>query len=100
MNIFTTFLLSGGNSETERRLSLTNFHHRGAETEEEEEEEEDEDEEEGLINSPEPPEPLEPEEMVQTEESSQAGQLHHEQNLSHIFKVGVSHPQDPDQSDL
>lgn len=56
----------------------------------EEEEEEDEDEERALINSPEPPEPLESEEMAHIERSGQAGQLHHEQNLAHVFRVGVS----------
>lgn len=53
-----------------------------------EEDEEDEDEERALINSPELPEPVEPEDLI--EGSSQAGQLHHEQNLAHVFKVGVS----------
>lgn len=67
---------------------------------EEEEEEEDEDEDGFLTNSPEPLEPLEPEEMAQTEGSGQAGQLHKEQNLAHIFRVGVSQPQDLEKSDL
>lgn len=34
--------------------------------------------------------------MVQIEGSGQAGQLHHEQNLAHVFRVGVS----LDQSDM
>lgn len=51
-----------------------------------EEEEEYEDEDGLLTNSPEPPEPPELEEMVQTEGSGQAGRLHKEQNLAHIFR--------------
>lgn len=66
-----------------------------------EDEEEDGDNERALINSPEPPEPLEPEDLMQG--SSEAGQLHHEQNLGHVFRVGVwvfPTRWDPSQSDL
>lgn len=66
----------------------------------EEEEDEYEDEDGLLTNSPEPPEPPEPEEMVQTEGSGQAGRLHKEQDLAHIFRVGVSQPRDLEKSDL
>ncbi|XP_071351780.1 protein NLRC3 [Trachinotus anak] len=46
-----------------------------------------EDMDEALItNSPEPPEPVEPEDAMQTDENSQPGRLHPEQDLPHIFK--------------
>ncbi|XP_054453130.1 protein NLRC3 [Anoplopoma fimbria] len=46
-----------------------------------------EEEDELLItNSPEPPEPVEPEDTMQTDENSQPGRLHPEQDLPHIFK--------------
>lgn len=42
-----------------------------------------------FANSPEPPEPVELDDAMQTDENSQPGKLHPEQNLSHIFKVGA-----------
>ncbi|XP_034404148.1 NACHT, LRR and PYD domains-containing protein 3 [Cyclopterus lumpus] len=39
-----------------------------------------------ITNSPEPPEPVEPEDTTQTDENSQPGRLHPEQDLPHIFK--------------
>lgn len=54
-------------------------------------EEEEEDLDEYLVtNSPEPPEFVEPEDSMQTDENSQPGRLHPEQDLPHIFKVGAS----------
>lgn len=41
-----------------------------------------------IATSPEPPEPVEPEDTTQTDENSQPGRLHPEQDLPHIFKVG------------
>ncbi|GAA6233050.1 protein NLRC3-like isoform X1 [Lates japonicus] len=50
-------------------------------------EEEEEDLDEYLVtNSPEPPEFVEPEDSMQTDENSQPGRLHPEQDLPHIFK--------------
>ncbi|XP_076592222.1 NACHT, LRR and PYD domains-containing protein 6 [Chaetodon auriga] len=47
----------------------------------------DEDLDEVLVNhSPEPPEPIEPEDAMQTDDNSQPGRLHPEQDLPHIFK--------------
>ncbi|KAK2847106.1 hypothetical protein Q5P01_010105 [Channa striata] len=55
-----------------------------------EDEDEDEDEEADddmlITNSPEPPEPVEPEDTMQTDENSQPGRLHPEQDLPHLFK--------------
>lgn len=54
------------------------------------EEDEEEEEEDGVLtNSPEPPEAVEPDEMTQTDDGSQSGLLHPEQDLPHIFRVGV-----------
>uniref|UniRef100_UPI0037E95FE4 NACHT, LRR and PYD domains-containing protein 6 isoform X2 n=1 Tax=Semicossyphus pulcher TaxID=241346 RepID=UPI0037E95FE4 len=39
-----------------------------------------------LTHSPEPPEPVELDDPMQTDENSQPGRLHPEQDLSHIFK--------------
>ncbi|XP_056230690.1 protein NLRC3 [Seriola aureovittata] len=51
------------------------------------EEDHEEDMDEVLItNSPEPPEPVEPDDAIQTDENSQPGRLHPEQDLPHIFK--------------
>lgn len=55
---------------------------------EEEEEEEDIEDEILITNSPEP-EPFEPEDAMQTDENGQPGRLHPEQDLPHIFRVGV-----------
>lgn len=53
-------------------------------------EEDEEEEEEGVLtNSPEPPEVAEPDGMAQTDDSGQSGLLHPEQDLPHIFRVGV-----------
>lgn len=40
------------------------------------------------VNSPEPPEPVEPDDTLQTD--SQSSQLHPEQDMPHVFKVGAS----------
>lgn len=52
------------------------------------EDDEEEMERELIATSPEPPEPVEPEDTTQTDENSQPGRLHPEQDLPHIFKVG------------
>ncbi|XP_033487731.2 NLR family CARD domain-containing protein 3 [Epinephelus lanceolatus] len=39
-----------------------------------------------VADSPEPPEPVEPDDAMQTDENSQPGRLHPEQDLPHIFK--------------
>ncbi|XP_041796673.1 NACHT, LRR and PYD domains-containing protein 6 [Chelmon rostratus] len=39
-----------------------------------------------VTHSPEPPEPVEPDDIMQTDENSQPGRLHPEQDLPHIFK--------------
>lgn len=52
----------------------------------EEDEEVDDDDEILIANSPEPPEPVEPEDAMQTDDNSQLGRLHPEQDLPHIFK--------------
>ncbi|XP_044059459.1 NACHT, LRR and PYD domains-containing protein 3 [Siniperca chuatsi] len=39
-----------------------------------------------VTHSPEPPEPVEPDDAMQTDENSQPGRLHPEQDLPHIFK--------------
>lgn len=43
-----------------------------------------------VTHSPEPPEPVEFNDTMQTDENSQPGRLHPEQDLPHIFKVGTS----------
>ena len=43
-----------------------------------------------VTHSPEPPEPVEFDEAMQTDENSQPGRLHPEQDLPHIFRVGTS----------
>ena len=43
-----------------------------------------------VTNSPEPPEPVEPDDTMQTDENSQPGRLHPEQDMPHIFKVCAS----------
>lgn len=54
-------------------------------------ESEEEDADEMLItNSPEPPEPIVLEEAIQMDEHGQPGRLHPEQDLPHVFKVGVT----------
>lgn len=54
-------------------------------------EEELEDDDEYLFTcSPEPPEPLGLEDITQTDEHSQPGRLHPEQDLPHIFKVSTA----------
>lgn len=63
-------------------------------------EDEEEEEEDGVLtNSPEPPEAVEPDEMAQTDDSSRSGLLHPEQDLPHIFRVGVASSQDVATSD-
>lgn len=52
------------------------------------EDDEEEMERELIATSPEPPEPVEPEDTTQTDENSQPGRLHPEQDLPYIFKVG------------
>lgn len=44
-----------------------------------------------VTHSPEPPEPVESDDIIQTDENSQPGRLHPEQDLPHIFKVSASH---------
>lgn len=53
------------------------------------EDSEEEMDEDFVTHSPEPPELVLPEERTQTNESSQSGRLHPEQQLPHTFKVGA-----------
>ncbi|XP_008299719.1 protein NLRC3 [Stegastes partitus] len=52
-----------------------------------EDNDDEEDDDEVLItNSPEPPEPIEPDDTIETDDSSQPGRLHPEQDMPHVFR--------------
>lgn len=60
-----------------------------------------EDEDELLVtHSPEPPEPIEPDDAMQTDENSQPGKLHPEQDMPHVFKTIQSVLTDLSKDDL